>query len=147
MSLETPDKIRNLQRKLYCKAKAEPVFRFYLLYPNQRHRRTGVARLPAVPSCAAPDDDPLNRTESRFADRFNGSFATQSGIKRTCSGHRAMSANDPTATSLACEASLVSSRSAKGHRSRPARFADACRYLTAMLGGAVSLFVLPSMEL
>ena len=24
MSLETPDKIRNLQRKLYCKAKAEP---------------------------------------------------------------------------------------------------------------------------
>jgi RNA-directed DNA polymerase len=32
MSLETPEKIRNLQRKLYCKAKAEPACRFYLLY-------------------------------------------------------------------------------------------------------------------
>jgi len=32
MSLETPKQIRTLQRKLYLKAKAEPAYRFYLLY-------------------------------------------------------------------------------------------------------------------
>jgi RNA-directed DNA polymerase len=32
MSLETPMKIRMLQKKLYQKAKEEPSYRFYLLY-------------------------------------------------------------------------------------------------------------------
>ena len=32
MSLNTPEKIRNFQKKLYLKAKAEPDFRFYQLY-------------------------------------------------------------------------------------------------------------------
>ena len=37
MSLTTPDSIRKLQRKLYCKAKAESAYRFYLLY-DKIHR-------------------------------------------------------------------------------------------------------------
>ena len=32
VSLETPEKIRNLQTRLYAKAKAEPSYRFYVLY-------------------------------------------------------------------------------------------------------------------
>ncbi len=32
MSLKTPEKIRNFQKKLYLKAKAKPDFRFYQLY-------------------------------------------------------------------------------------------------------------------
>ena len=32
MRLQTPERIRTLQRKLYVKAKQEPSFRFYLLY-------------------------------------------------------------------------------------------------------------------
>ena len=38
VSLETPNRIREFQRKLYVKAKQEPAFRFYLLY-DKIHRQ------------------------------------------------------------------------------------------------------------
>jgi len=62
MSLQTPEKIRSLQRKLYCKAKAEPAFRFYVLYEDfvEVFRQIGVNHVGV-----APADQPVH-----FLDRI-----------------------------------------------------------------------------
>ena len=53
MSLKTPEKIRSLQRKLYCKAKAEPAFRFYVLVVA-KHASGMTTRFVATIFCCTP---------------------------------------------------------------------------------------------
>jgi len=67
-SLETPDKVRELQIKLYRKAKSEPDFRFYLLY-DKIHRADVLLRawLLAKANDGAPgvDNESFEDIESR----------------------------------------------------------------------------------
>ena len=85
MGLETPNKIRELQRKRYRKAKGEPDDRLYLLYDKiQREDILSHADAPAKANAEAPGVDresfsgiePWKLDErSAFGDhRFYGSY-------------------------------------------------------------------------
>ena len=52
VSLETPEKIRNLRKGLYGKAKAEPAFRFYLLYDKVYREESWTTRI-GLPAATA----------------------------------------------------------------------------------------------
>src|SRR5213083_2478572 len=79
MSLETPVQIRSLQRRLYCKAKAEPAFRFYLLY--DKICREDILRHAYALACAnagAPGVD----AESFAAIAASGEAEWLAGLRR-----------------------------------------------------------------
>src|SRR5258707_9475756 len=75
MSLETPIKIRMLQRKLYQKAKEEPSYRFYLLY-DKMYREDILAHAYALVKSnqGAPgvDGESLRDIESRGLETWLG---------------------------------------------------------------------------
>src|ERR1700680_4140563 len=84
MSLTTPDKIRTLQRKLYCKAKAEPAFRFYVLYDKicradiLRHAY-GLARANA--GAAGVDGVSFARIEEQGLEAWLAGLREELGLK------------------------------------------------------------------
>ena len=73
MSLATPDKIRSFQRKLYGKAKAEPDYRFYLLYDKicrAGHSRTRLCAGPRQRGRAGRGRGDFERIEAAGLERW-----------------------------------------------------------------------------
>ena len=84
MSLATPERIRTLQRKLYRKAKAEPAFRFYLLY-DKIHREDILRHADALTraNAGAPgaDDMTFAAIEASGLERLAGGAARGTGFE------------------------------------------------------------------
>jgi len=98
MSLTTPEKIRTLQRKLYAKAKAEPSYRFYLLYDKvNRADILAHAYALAKANAGAPGVDGSRSIRSRRRGSRSGWPGSLGSFGARCTGRNGASRSDPEA--------------------------------------------------